>query len=245
MADARNVAEAINNAIDQNKYTWNLSANGEATPVAVEKGNKVDFSGDDNIKVARNDKNISVSLKKDLTGLNSASFSNAAGNPTVKIDGNTGINAGDMKVTNVADGVADKDAVNVSQLKKTDDKAEANKTAIARKISLGGNTGSTAEKSLSTADVKFNVKGANGLTTVASGDDVTVKLDDATKDTIDNAADKNLSNLNPAGEQKVKDLAAWKVVANSGTAENVKGGDTVKFIDGDNIETSQLLQRKM
>ena len=239
MADAKNVAEAINNAIDQNKYTWNLSANGEATPVTVEKGNKVDFSGDDNITVARNDKNISVALKKDLTGLNSASFNNAAGNPTVKIDGNTGINAGDMKVTNVADGVNDKDAVNVSQLKKTDDKAEANKTAIARKISLGGNTGSTGEKSLSTGDVKFNVKGDNGLTTVASGDDVTVKLDADTKDKIDNAADKNLSNLNPAGEQKVKDLAAWKVVANSGTAENVKGGDTVKFIDGDNVSITQ------
>ena len=239
MADAKNVAEAINNAIDQNKYTWDLSANGEATPVTVEKGNKVDFSGDDNITVARNDKNISVSLKKELTGLNSASFNNAAGNPTVKIDGDKGINAGDMKVTNVADGVADKDAVNVSQLKKTDDKAEANKTAIARKISLGGNSGSTAEKSLSAGDVKFNVKGANGLTTVASGDDVIVKLDDTTKDKIDNAADKDLSNLNPAGEQKVKNLAAWKVVANNGTAEDVKGGDTVKFIDGDNIEITQ------
>ena len=239
MADAQNVADAINQAVANSSSSWNLSANGEATTATVEKGNKVDFSGDDNITVARNDKNISLALKKDLTGLNSASFNNAAGNPTVKIDGNTGINAGDMKVTNVADGVADKDAVNVSQLKKTDDKAEANKTAIARKISLGGNTGSTAEKSLSTGDVKFNVKGANGLTTVASGDDVTVKLDDTTKDTIDNAADKNLSNLNPAGEQKVKDLAAWKVVANSGTAENVKGGDTVKFIDGDNIEITQ------
>ena len=239
MADARNVAEAINNAIDQNKYTWDLSANGEATPVTVEKGNKVDFSGADNITVARNDKNISVSLKKALTGLNSASFNNAAGNPTVKIDGDKGINAGDMKVTNVADGVDDKDAVNVSQLKKTDDKAEANKTAIARKISLGGNSGSTAEKSLSAGDVKFNVKGADGLTTVASGDDVTVKLDTDTKNKIDNAADKDLSNLNPAGEQKVKDLAAWKVVANSGTAEDVKGGDTVKFIDGDNIEITQ------
>ena len=224
---------------DQIAYNWDLSANGEATPVTVEKGNKVDFSGDDNITVARNDKNISVSLKKDLTGLNSASFNNAAGNPTVKIDGDKGINAGDMKVTNVADGVDDKDAVNVSQLKKTDAKADANKTAIARKISLGGNSGSTAEKSLSTGDVKFNVKGANGLTTVASGDDVTVKLDDTTKDKIDNAADKDLSNLNPAGEQKVKDLAAWKVVANSGTAEDVKGGDTVKFIDGDNIEITQ------
>ena len=239
MADAQNVADAINQAVANSSSSWNLSANGEATTATVEKGNKVDFSGDDNITVARNDKNISLALKKDLTGLNSASFNNAAGNPTVKIDGNTGINAGGMKVTNVADGVADKDAVNVSQLKKTDDKAEANKAAIARKISLGGNTGSTVEKSLSTGDVKFNVKGANGLTTVASGVDVTVKLDDTTKDTIDNAADKNLSNLNPAGEQKVKDLAAWKVVANSGTAENVKGGDTVKFIDGDNVEITQ------
>ena len=239
MADAQNVADAINQAVANSSSSWNLSANGEATTATVEKGNKVDFSGDDNITVARNDKNISLALKKDLTGLNSASFNNAAGNPTVKIDGNTGINAGGMKVTNVADGVADKDAVNVSQLKKTDDKAEANKAAIARKISLGGNTGSTAEKSLSTGDVKFNVKGANGLTTVASGDDVTVKLDDTTKDKIDNAADKDLSNLTPAGEQKVKDLAAWKVVANSGTAEDVKGGDTVKFIDGDNIEITQ------
>ena len=239
MADAQNVADAINQAVANSSSSWNLSANGEATTATVEKGNKVDFSGDDNITVARNDKNISLALKKDLTGLNSASFNNAAGNPTVKIDGNTGINAGGMKVTNVADGVADKDAVNVSQLKKTDAKADANKAAIARKISLGGNSGSTAEKSLSAGDVKFNVKGANGLTTVASGDDVTVKLDDTTKDKIDNAADKDLSNLTPAGEQKVKDLAAWKVVANSGTAEDVKGGDTVKFIDGDNIEITQ------
>ena len=253
MADSKNVAEAINKAIDQNKYTWNLSANGEATPVTVEKGNKVDFSGDDNITVARNDKNISVSLKKDLTGLNSASFKDAAGNETVKIDGDTGINAGDKKITNVADGVADKDAVNVSQLNKVDDKAEANKnaidknttaiqkntTALANKISLEGNTGSTTEKSLNDGNVSFKIKGEDGLTTTASGNDVTVKLDTDTKGKIDNAADKNLSNLNPAGEQKVKDLAAWKVVANSGTAEDVKGGDIVKFIDGDNIEITQ------
>ena len=239
MADAKNVADAINQAVANSSSSWNLSANGEATTATVEKGNTVDFSGDDNVTVARNNKNISVSLKKDLTGLNSASFNNAAGNPTVKIDGDKGINAGDMKVTNVADGVADKDAVNVSQLKKTDDKAEANKAALARKISLGGNTGSTDEKSLSTGDVKFNVKGDNGLTTVANGDDVTVKLDDATKDKIDNAANQDLSNLTPAGKQQVKDLAAWNVVANSETAEKVKGGDTVKFIDGDNVEITQ------
>ena len=309
MADSANVANAINQAIDQNKYGWNLSANGEATPVAVEKGNTVDFSGDDNVAVARNDKKISVALKKDLSKLNSASFNNASGNETVKIDGDKGINAGNLKVANVADGVADKDAVNVSQLKKVDDKAEANKTAIdtnktaiaknvgdittnktdiatnknsiaantqkiadnktaidkntgeiatnkgdiasnkanidknttaiGRKISLGGNSGSTDEKSLSTGDVKFNVKGENGLTTVANGDDVTVKLDDTTKGKIDNATDRDLSNLTPDGKQQVKDLAAWNVVANNETAEKVEGGNTVKFIDGDNISITQ------
>ncbi|MDU5254252.1 MAG: ESPR-type extended signal peptide-containing protein [Veillonella sp.] len=77
MADSANVANVINQAIDQNKYGWNLSANGEATPLAVEKGNTVDFSGDDNVAVARNDKKISVALKKDLSKLNSASFNNA------------------------------------------------------------------------------------------------------------------------------------------------------------------------
>ena len=323
MADSANVANAINQAIDQNKYGWNLSANGEATPLAVEKGNTVDFSGDDNVAVARNDKKISVALKKDLSKLNSASFNNAGGNETVKIDGDKGINAGNLKVTNVADGVADKDAVNVSQLKKVDNKAEANKTAIdtnktaitknagdivtnksdiatnkdniatnkqkiadnktaidknagdiatnktdiatnkdniatnkadiatnkanidknttaiGRKISLGGNSGSTDEKSLSAGDVKFNVKGENGLTTVANGDDVTVKLDDMTKGKIDNAADRDLSNLTPDGKQQVKDLAAWNVVANNETAEKVEGGNTVKFIDGDNISITQ------
>ena len=309
MADSANVANAINQAIDQNKYGWNLSANGEATPVAVEKGDTVDFSGDDNVAVARNDKKISVALKKDLSKLNSASFNNAGGNETVKIDGDKGINAGNLKVTNVADGVADKDAVNVSQLKKVDDKAEANKiaidtnktaiaknagdiatnktdiaankdsiaantqkiadnktaidkntgeiatnkgdivsnkaniaqntAAIGRKISLGGNSGSTDEKSLSTGDVKFNVKGENGLTTVANGDDVTVKLDDTTKGKIENAADQDLSNLTPDGKQQIKNLAAWNVVANNETAEKVEGGNTVKFIDGDNISITQ------
>ncbi|EFB86197.1 ESPR-type extended signal peptide-containing protein, partial [Veillonella parvula] len=51
-----------------------------------------------------------------------------------------------------------------------------NTAALARKISLGGNTGSTTEKSLSIGDVKFNVKGAGLVTTSAAGDDVTVTV---------------------------------------------------------------------
>ena len=44
---------------------------------------------------------------------------------------------------------------------------DKNTEAIGRKISLGGNTGSTDEKSLSTGDVKFNIKGQNGIVTEA------------------------------------------------------------------------------
>ena len=135
---------------------------------------------------------------------------------------------------NASDIVTNKD--NIATNKANIDK---NTTAIGRKISLGGNSGSTDEKSLSTGDVKFNVKGENGLTTVANGDDVTVKLDDATKGKVDNAADRDLSNLTPDGKQQVKDLAAWNVVANNETAEKVEGGNTVKFIDGDNISITQ------
>ena len=116
---------------------------------------------------------------------------------------------------------------------------DKNTTAIARKISLGGNTGSTDEKSLSTDDVKFNVKGENGLTTVANGDDVTVKLDDATKGKIDNAANQDLSNLTDAGKQQVKDISAWNVTAAGGTVEKVQGSDTVKFQAGDNLVVNQ------
>ena len=48
-----------------------------------------------------------------------------------------------------------------------------------------------------------------------------------------------LDNLDPTGVQKIKDTAAWNVVANSGTAQKVQGGDTVKFLNGDNIEVTQ------
>ena len=130
-------------------------------------------------------------------------------------------------------------ATNKDNIATNKDNIDKNTTAIGRKISLGGNSGSTDEKSLSTGDVRFSVKGENGLTTVANGDDVTVKLDDATKGKIDNAANQDLSNLTDTGKQQVKDISAWKVTATGGTVEKVQGGDTVKFQAGDNLVVNQ------
>ena len=84
------------------------------------------------------------------------------------------------------------------------------------KIKLAGNSGETEEQQLDKdGGLQFNIKGENGLTTTASGKDVTVKLDDATKDKIDNAADKNLSNITDAGKKQIKDQVTWKAKANN------------------------------
>ena len=200
-------------------------------------GKNADAIADNKQKIADNktaiDKNTGdiATNKTDIA----TNKDNIAANKQKIADNKTAIdkNTGDI-ATNKAEIATNKD--NIATNKANIDK---NTTAIARKISLGGNSGSTDEKSLSTGDVKFNVKGENGLTTVANGDDVTVKLDDATKGKVDNAADRDLSNLTPDGKQQVKDLAAWNVVANNEMAEKVEGGNTVKFIDGDNISITQ------
>ena len=169
-------------------------------------------------------KTYEYSLNKDLTGLDSVTtktitIPGATPGTNDVVIGKDGINAGSKPITNVAPGVNGTDAVNKNQL---DQKIGDNT------IKLGGDTGTTATQNLSKAGgLQFNVVGANGIETSAAGTDVTVKLDAATRGKIDNAADKNLSNLTPAGKDVIKDTAAWKVKANSNAAETVKGGDEV------------------
>ena len=119
-------------------------------------------------------------------------------------------------------------------------------TAVNRTISLGGSTGSTTAKKLASGDVKFNIKGQTGtnalISTSASGDDVTIaptnKLTAAVT-AAENAADKDLSNLSTAGNTKIQNLAktaaAWNVSTNGSGTTAVSGGDTVNFVNGDNI----------
>ena len=119
-------------------------------------------------------------------------------------------------------------------------------TAVNRTISLGGSTGSTTAKKLASGDVKFNIKGQTGtsalITTSATGDDVTIaptaKLTDAVT-AAESAVNKDLSNLSTAGNTKIQNLAktaaAWNVSTNGSGSTTVSGGDTVNFVNGDNI----------
>ena len=80
LATAKNVADAINKAVDAAKAgsTWNVSTNGD-TSTKVSGGDTVDFTGDNNITVDRNNKTISTSLNKNLTDMNSISLVNPRG----------------------------------------------------------------------------------------------------------------------------------------------------------------------
>ena len=90
LATAKNVADAINKAADAAKAgsAWNVSTNGD-TSTKVSGGDTVDFTGDNNITVDRNNKTISTSLNKNLTDMNSISIGNPRGE-TIFLNGRDG-----------------------------------------------------------------------------------------------------------------------------------------------------------
>ena len=144
---------------------------------------------------------------------------NGTGNNSVKLsDGLNFTNGTTTTATVGTNGQVSFDLNTATQKSITDSAA-----AVARSISLGGDTGTTTAKSLSSANVNFGIKSGSPtyLTTVANGNDVTLTIN----------------------EQAIKDAAksasSFKVKANATVAEDVKGGDTVVFNNGDNIAITQ------
>ena len=153
----------------------------------------------------------------------------------------SGISAGNKEIKNVANGTTDDAAVNKKQMD------DALKGATDNTVSLGSESGTTTAKKLSTTGgIKFNIKGETGanalITTSATGDDVTIaptaKLSAAVT-AAEKSADKDLSNLSAAGDTYIKNLAktaaSWNVETNGGGTTAVAGGESVNFINGDNI----------
>ena len=158
------------------------------------------------------------------------------GTNTVKVNG-SGIDAGNTEIKNVADGTTAHSAVNKNQLDTAVNRLQNATDNISLNIAGNNGTGNIKLK-----DQVLHIDGTNGLTTKANGQSVTVGLDDATMSTINNtaalannAAKKDLSNIDQAGKEVIKNTAAWHVKVNSMATETVKGGDTVTFNDGHNI----------
>ena len=148
------------------------------------------------------------------------------GTNTVKLNG-SGIDAGNTQIKNVGKATTDDAAVNKKQMDDAVKAATDATTALGNNtIALGGDTGSTTAKKLSTNAITFNIKGDTGtnalITTSATGDDVTIaptaKLTAAVT-AAENSADKDLSNISSAGKTVIKDLA----VTSAQDAVNVTG----------------------
>ena len=181
---------------------WKVKAN-NSNAETVTGGDTVTFNDDSNIAITQNGKTFTVATKNDVN-FNTVTATTKVTTPAVEGLTNTSwtpgtttpvsgraatedqLKAVDTQVATNKDGIAknkaniDKNADNITknatEIATNKGNIATNTAALARKISLGGNTGSTTEKSLSTGDVKFNVKGAGLVTTSAAGDDVTVTV---------------------------------------------------------------------
>ena len=127
VATTQNVVQAIN------KSYWKATAGGntDGTPAVgnVKPGTQVTYSAGDNLKVkqtiaANGDQEYKYSLNPVLTGI--TSIANTTAGPKMTFGGNSinitggSLDMGTNKITNLAPGTADNDAVNVKQLKDTE-----------------------------------------------------------------------------------------------------------------------------
>ena len=178
----------------------------------------VSVNGANGLAVAQNVADVINQANADQTIKYKA---NGTGNNSVKLsDGLNFTNGTTTTATVGANGQVSFDLNTATKQSITD-----SATAVARTISLGGDTGTTTAKSLSSANVDFGIKSGSPtyLTTKATGNDVTL--------TIDEQAIKNAA----------KSASAWNLTTNSSTTDttSVGGGDTVDLVNGDNIEITQ------
>ena len=225
--------------------TKGLTFTGDSKESDVKKlGDKVAITGDDNITTEANPNGVQVKLNKDLNV-----DSVKAGDTTINNDGLTvnggpsvtknGIDAAGNKITNVAAGTDDKDAVNVSQLKNVEKVANKGWNLTAN----GTNSSNVAPGE--TVDLN-NTDGNILITKNATDDNVTFNLNE----TI------NVTNVNAAGNVTVGDtvlntdgltIKDGPSVTKSGVnaadkkISNVKAGD-VSETSKDAVNGSQLYQ---
>ena len=217
VATTDNVAQAINRSGWKVTSANNGGTTNGTTSEKVSPGDTVTFSAGKNIVLDQAGKQFTYSLNKDVdltkdgsltigdTVINNAGMTITSGPSVTK----TGINAGNKKITNVAPGTDDTDAVNVKQLKaaKTEVKAGAGVTVAKSQgaegqdiytVSSTGATGNTDPSKL--VDGK-NTK-VEGDGTAATPYKVNVEGDLADISSITNGADSG--KLTFEGDKVVK-----------------------------------------
>lgn len=133
----------------------------------------LNFKDTDNISASvEADGGVKFALKDEITGVTSISNSKIGANRTLLTLNDNGLTLNNKKITGLANGTADADAVNFGQLK----------TVTLNTFKLGGdNSTFTSEQQLSKAGgLAFNLTGNADIQTEASGNSVAFSLNKAT-----------------------------------------------------------------
>ena len=150
----------------------------------------------------------------------------------------TGINAGDLNITNVKAGVNDTDAVNVKQLKDARTVVTSNdKSVTVNKTENGNQVTYDLHVAPGAAQSVWNVKSTGNTTTDSEAAAKTI----TDGKTVEMAAGKNLTVKQTSNEDGAKveyglagDLTNIKTIKNEGPATFTIGGNEFKF-DGGNV----------
>lgn len=213
---ATSVADAINNTY------WNVVAN-DNTKEAVKAGNTVKFIDGKNISISQNGKEFTIATS------NNVSFDHVDVGP-ISIDKDAGVNAGNKKITGVAAGEADTDAVNVSQLNKAVNAAKTEVKA-GKNTSIKESKGTNGESiyTIDAVDTSANVTSKSGALKVTEGKPT---LDDAGNTTVTNY-DIDLSDKTKEDIQKGVD--AHDIVTNKGLTFTGDSGETDEKLLGEKV----------
>ena len=253
LAEGTNSTDAVNKSQLDKVATNNIKLGGDSGTTDAQQldqtgGLQFNVKGTNGLTTTASGKDVTVKLD-DATKAAVDSIANKIENNKIKLSATNDSSSTSEQDLNKAGGIEFKvkgdngltaSASGDTVTLKLDDATKAKVDSVDSKIgdnniSLGSDSGSTDTQALTnTGGMKFNIKGENGLTTTASGKDVTVKLDDTTKAKIDNAADKDLSNITPAGETKIKNLVTWKAKGTS-TEEDVSDSDKANDTDGTTV----------
>ena len=246
------VVQAINAS---SNYVWKVKSEGgkNSSEQAVTKNETVTFAAGNNMEVMQdpNDlKKFIYSTKNDVT-FNKVTVGGNEFNTDGLTIGNgpsmtkTGINAGNKTITNVANGVNNNDAVNVSQL----NAAKSNVAAGTNVANVTTTTNADKSKTYTVNAIGTNVTSNNNLITATKTatanntnnqtntytiglktKNVTANKDSGKYDEI--AANQEDGVVTAKALLEALKKAGWKLQANGVGNTIIKAGDVVNFVNG-------------
>ena len=231
IATTDNVTQAINNSGWKVTSANNGGTTNGTTSEKVSPGDTVTFSAGKNIVLDQAGKQFTYSLNKDVDLTNGGSLTigdtkinnggmTITGGPSVT---KTGINAGNKKITNVAPGTDDTDAVNVKQLKsaKTEVKEGTGVTVVKTQDATDGHDIYTVSATGTAAADPTKLKAGKNTTVTGDGSTATPYKVNVEGDLADISS---ITNGNGSGKISFAGDQVVKVEGNNPISLDGKGG---------------------